>query len=66
MVENIKSLFCGQASPCLSNIGFLSLKYLILTTVHCGCFGIFKISVVPENRVSSLYFLKTYTLVRQT
>lgn len=44
----------------------LSLKYAILTTVHCGCSGIFKISVVLENRESSLNFLKTCTLVIET
>ena len=65
-VEIIKSLFCGQPSPYLSNIGFLSLKYVILTTVHCGCFGICNISVVLENRESSLNFLKTYAKDRQT
>lgn len=65
-MEIIKSLFCGQPSPYLSNVGFLSVKYVILTTVHCGCFGICEISVVLENRESGLNFLKTYTPVRQT
>lgn len=65
-VEIIKSLFCGQPSPYLSNIGFLSLMYVILTTVHCGCFGLCKISDVLEKRVSNMNFLKTYALVRQT
>lgn len=44
----------------------LSLKYVILTTVHCGWSGIFKVDVVLESRESSLNFLKTYTLVIET
>lgn len=44
----------------------LSLKYVILTTVHCGWSGIFKVDVVLESRESSLNFLKTYTLIIET